>query len=125
MHPAPDDKLTETAALIHDLAMQREEFRAEMDERPRLIVPGEDHGKAFRVVKTPGQDAILQPPKPKITPSTKILQLAAERDIEPEAGMTTADRVTVDAELTGSGRTHISTRMRTVGDQLYEPAVST
>jgi hypothetical protein len=27
----------------------------------------------------------LQPPKPQITPSTKILQLAAERDIEPEA----------------------------------------
>ena len=86
LHPAPDDKLTETAALIHDLAMQREEFRAEMDERPRLIVPGEDHGKAFRVVKTPGQDAILQPPKPEITPSARILQLAAEHDIEPEAG---------------------------------------
>jgi hypothetical protein len=30
--------------------------------------------------------------------------------------MTTADRVTVDTELTGSGETHISTRMRTVGD---------
>jgi hypothetical protein len=68
LHPAPDDKLTETAALIHDLAMQREEFRAEMDERPRLIVPGEDHGRAFRVVKTPGQDAILQPPKPRLLP---------------------------------------------------------
>ena len=86
MHPAPDDKLTETAALIHDLAMQRGEFRAEMDERPRLIVPGEDHGKAFRAMKTPGQDAILQPPKPEITSSARILQLAAEHDIEPEAG---------------------------------------
>jgi hypothetical protein len=30
-----------------------------MDERRRLIVPGEDHGKAFRAMKTPGQDAIL------------------------------------------------------------------
>jgi hypothetical protein len=57
-----------------------------MDERPGLIAPGEDHGKAFRAMTTPGQDAILQPPKPKITPSTKILQLAAEHDIEPEAG---------------------------------------
>jgi hypothetical protein len=67
-------------------AERRQQVRAEMDERPRLIVPGEDHGKAFRVVKTPGQDAILQPPKPEITPSARILQLAAERDIEPEAG---------------------------------------
>jgi hypothetical protein len=32
------------------------------------------------------QDAILQPPKPEITPSARILQLAAEHDIEPEAG---------------------------------------
>ena len=32
-----------------------------------------------------GQDAILQPPKPQITPSARILQLAAEHDIEPEA----------------------------------------
>jgi hypothetical protein len=31
------------------------------------------------------QDAILQPPKPQITPSARILQLAAERDAEPEA----------------------------------------
>ncbi len=85
LHPAADGKLTETAALIRDLAMHREEFRAEMDERPRLIVPGEDLGKAFRATKTPGQDAILQPPKPEITPSARILQLAAEHDIEPEA----------------------------------------
>jgi hypothetical protein len=87
LHPAADGKLTEIAALIRDLAARREEFRAEMDERPRLIVPGQDHGKAFRAMKkTPGQDAILQPPKPEITTSARILQLAAERDIEPEAG---------------------------------------
>ena len=86
LHPAADGKLTETAALIRDSAVQREQFRAEMDERPGLIVPGEDHGKAFRAMKTPGQDAILQPPKPEITPSARILQLAAEHDIEPEAG---------------------------------------
>ena len=85
LQPAPDGKLTEIAALIRDLAVQREQFRAEMDERPGLIVPG-DHGKAFRAMKTPGQDAILQPPKPEITPSARILQLAAEHDIEPEAG---------------------------------------
>jgi hypothetical protein len=66
--------------------MQREEFRAEIDEHRRLIGPDKDYGKAFRAMKTPGQDAILQPPKPEITPSARILQLAAEHDIEPEAG---------------------------------------
>jgi hypothetical protein len=86
LHPAADGKLTEIAALIRDLAVQREQFRAEMDEHPRLIVPGEDHGRAFRAIKTLGQDAILQPPKPEITPSVRILQLAVEHDIEPDAG---------------------------------------
>ena len=85
LQPAPDGKLTETTALVRDLAVQRNEFRAEMDERPGLIVPGGGHGKALRAMKTPGQDAILQPPKPEITPSARILQLA-EHDIEPEAG---------------------------------------
>ena len=46
-----------TAALIRDLAMQGEQFRAEMDEHPRLIVPGEDSARPFRALKTPGQDA--------------------------------------------------------------------
>jgi conjugative relaxase-like TrwC/TraI family protein len=86
VYPAADRTLTQTTALIRDLALQREQFRTEMDERPRLIAPGENHGKAFGARKTPGQDAILQPPKPEITPSARILQLAAEHDIEPEAG---------------------------------------
>ena len=34
----------------------------------------------------PRPDGILRPPKPEITPSAKILQLAAEQDIELEAG---------------------------------------
>jgi hypothetical protein len=36
--------------------------------------------------RTRWPDAILQPPKPEISPSAEILQLAAEHDIEPEAG---------------------------------------
>ena len=87
LHPAADGKLTETAASIRDGDMRQKEFRTEMGERPRLIVPGEDHGNAFRVMKTPGQGAILLPPKPlEISPSAGILRLAAEHDIEPEAG---------------------------------------
>jgi hypothetical protein len=34
----------------------------------------------------PRLDAILRPSKPEITPPAKILQLAAEQDIELEAG---------------------------------------
>jgi hypothetical protein len=67
--------------------MQRQAFRDEMDERQRLTVPGEDPvwgdlGEAFIAWQASGRDAILQPPKPEITPSARILQLAAERDRE-------------------------------------------
>ena len=41
----------------------------------------ENYGKVS--AKTPGQDALLQPPKPEIIPSARILQLAAEHDTEP------------------------------------------
>jgi hypothetical protein len=85
--PAPDGKLTETAAC--DLAMQRQAFRAEIDERPGLMMPGEDPvwgdlGEAFPGWQASGRNAILQPPKPEIIPSARILQLAAEHDTEPD-----------------------------------------
>ena len=56
-----------------------------------LKVPGNDPdraglGEAWAPWKTSGRDAILQPPEPQMTPSAKILQLAAEHDAEPEAG---------------------------------------
>jgi hypothetical protein len=87
LHPVPDGELIETAAWIRDLAMQRQAFRDEMDERQRLTVPGEDPvrgdlGEAFPAWQASSWDAILQPPKPEITPSARILQLAAERDRE-------------------------------------------
>jgi hypothetical protein len=47
----------------------------------------EDLGHAFPAWNPPGKDAILQPPKPEITPSEKILELARE----PEAGWEAAD----------------------------------
>ena len=70
--------------------VQRQAFRAAMNEHWRLV-PGEDAargdpGEASPASRTPWRDAILQPPKPQITPSAEILQLAAEHDIEPEAG---------------------------------------
>jgi len=49
--------------------------------------PARTAAQVQRILKAQsGPDAILQPPKPEITPSARILQLAAEHDIEPEAG---------------------------------------
>jgi len=59
-------------------------------ERQRLAVPSEDPdygdlGPAFRFWPGQGKDAILQPPKPEIPPSTEVLQRAAGRDVDWEA----------------------------------------
>lgn len=73
-----------------DLKFQRQAFRAAMNRQGQLV-PGEDAtranpGEASPASRTPWRDAILQPPKPQITPSAEILQVAAEHDIEHEAG---------------------------------------
>src|SRR5690242_18832940 len=89
LSPGPDDKLTERLTRIRDLAAQRQASRAEMDEHPGRMVPGEDPvwgelGDAFPDSRTFGPDAILQPPRPEIIPSARLLHLAAERDTEPD-----------------------------------------
>jgi conjugative relaxase-like TrwC/TraI family protein len=90
VHPAPGSKLIEPATWIRDLGAQRQAFRARMNRCQRLMVPGEDLDwtgcdETSLFLWAPRQDAILQPPKPQITPSTIILQHAAEYDMEPEA----------------------------------------
>jgi len=75
---------------IRDLEAPQQAFHAAMNEHRRLFL-SEDVawgglGEASPALRTPWQDAILQPPRPQITPSAEILQLAAEHDIEPEAG---------------------------------------
>lgn len=89
LHPASDGKPTETAPRIRDLAQQHQASRAGLDERRWLTVPGEDPvwgdlGKVFPGWGASGRDAILQPPKPEINPSARILQLAAEHGTEPD-----------------------------------------
>jgi hypothetical protein len=54
------------------------------------MIPDEDPdwgdlGEAFPNSGELARGAILQPPKPQIRPSAKILQLAAEHDTGPEA----------------------------------------
>jgi hypothetical protein len=73
-----------------DLTVQRQIFRAAMSEQGQRV-PGEDVtrtnlGEASPASRAPWRDAILQPPRPQITPSAEILEFAAEHDIEPEAG---------------------------------------
>jgi hypothetical protein len=87
---APGQKIGEMATWIRDLATQRQAFREKIEERQGLVVPSEDPdwsdlGEAFPVWQEPGRDAILQPPKPQLTPSAKFLQLAADKDTELEA----------------------------------------
>jgi hypothetical protein len=88
---APDEKLGQMAQWVHDLAAQGQAFSEKIQERKALRVPSEDPdwedlGHAFPAWNPPDKDAILQPPKPQITPSATILQLAAEHDQAPEAG---------------------------------------
>jgi hypothetical protein len=88
--PAQCGKLTESVPRIRELAVQHRAFHAQIDERLRLRGPSEDPawgnpGNAFPGWQASGQDAILQPPKSEIIPSARILGLAAEHDIEPEA----------------------------------------
>ena len=87
--PGRDKKLTESVTEIRDLAAQRQASRAEMDEHPGRMVPGEDPvwgelGDASPDSRASGPNAILPPPRPEIIPSARLLQLAAEHDTEPD-----------------------------------------
>jgi hypothetical protein len=71
--------------------LQQELFRVTLQNRQALKIPTEDPSRSgldplCSTRRTLGQAAILQPPKPSIVPSTRILQRAAEHDVEPEAG---------------------------------------
>jgi hypothetical protein len=90
LHLAPYKKPTELAGWVRDLAAQRQAFREKIEERQQLKIPSEDPdwedlGEAFPAWSLPGRDAILRPPKPLITTSSKILQLALDHETEPEA----------------------------------------
>jgi hypothetical protein len=82
---APGKNIGEMAGWVRDLATQRQAFRDKLEERRALKVPSEDPdfedlGYAFPAWNPPGKDAILQPPKPQIQPSAKILELAKEHE---------------------------------------------
>ena len=86
-----DGRPSETATRIGDLAVQHHASRQTINQRQHPMTPRKDLdwaalGDTLPSWWAPHPDAILRPPKPEITPSAKILQLAAEQDIELEAG---------------------------------------
>ena len=90
LHQTLEGDLTDPATWVSDLSAQHQSFWAWMDERQRQAAPSEDlewpdQGQTSPFVWAPRRDAIFQPPRPEISPSARILQLAAEHDIEPEA----------------------------------------
>ena len=67
------------------------DVRRKLAERQSLMIPSEDPdygdlGQAFPSWTGPGKDAILQPPKPEIRPSARVLERALDRDADREAG---------------------------------------
>jgi hypothetical protein len=78
------------AERLYELALHRHPFWVKIDERQKRVVSRKeagwgDLGEMFPIRRPPGRDPLLLPPRPQITPSARILQLAAEQDIEPEA----------------------------------------
>ena len=88
--PTADQPPGEMPAWIKDLAAAHRTFAATLADRQNLMIPSQDPdygdlGPAFPPWPGPGKDAILQPPKPEITPSPQVLQRAADRDADFEA----------------------------------------
>jgi hypothetical protein len=85
-----DQPIPEMGQWIKDLAADHPRFADTLAERQSLTVSSEDPdygdlGQAFPPWPRPARDAILQPPKPEIRPSLRVLQRAADRDADPEA----------------------------------------
>jgi len=87
---ATGEQIREMSQWIKDLAAQRRAFADRLAERQSLTIPAadpdyEDLGPAFPDWTASPRDAILQPPKPEIRPSTLILERVADRVADWEA----------------------------------------
>jgi hypothetical protein len=75
---------------IKDLASGHRIFGGQLADRQSQMVPSEDPdygdlGAAFPAWTGPRREPILQPPKPEIPPSPRILERAIDRDADWEA----------------------------------------
>jgi hypothetical protein len=88
LKPASGGMLPETEPQIPDPIPQGQATRAGIEERSPLLgsagnpVSHNSDTPSFPAWKAYGEDPILQPPKPEIIPSDRILQLATEHDAE-------------------------------------------
>ena len=86
----PDQPPGEIDKSITDLTAGHRTFADRLADRQSQTVPSEDpdygdHGPAFPTWTSPGQEPILQRPKPEIPPSPRILEYATDRDADWEA----------------------------------------
>jgi hypothetical protein len=84
------EQTPEVGQWIKDLTAQRHKFADKAADRQSLMIPAEDPdygdlGQAFPSWPAPARAAILQPPKPEIQPSERILERALEADLDMEA----------------------------------------
>jgi hypothetical protein len=86
----PAQDLGEASRVIDDLAARHREFTGRLAERQSVMIPSEDpefesFAPAFPAWEAHARDAVLQPPRPQIEPSGRILELVADRDAGIEA----------------------------------------
>ena len=84
------EPIQEVGQWIKDLTAQRHAFAERLADRQSLMIPAEDPdygdlGQAFPPWPAPARTAILQPPKPEIEPSERILERALDPDLDLEA----------------------------------------
>jgi hypothetical protein len=86
----PDAPPGEIGQQLTDLAAGHRTFAGTLAGRQSQMIPSEDPdygdlGPAFPAWTSPGWEPILQPPKPEIPPSSRILERAMDRDADWEA----------------------------------------
>jgi len=80
----PGETEYETPAWMARLAAERRTVRQKLEERQGVRVPSEDpdaqdEGEAWPTWFRRDRDAILQPPRPEMKPSPRVIELANER----------------------------------------------
>jgi hypothetical protein len=85
-----EQPIPEMGQWVKDLVASHRTFADTLAQRQSLTVSSEDPDyrdlvQAFPPWPGPARDAILQPPKPEIRPSSQVLQRAADCDADPEA----------------------------------------
>jgi hypothetical protein len=86
----PGEQTEELSQRIRDLTAGRREFADQLAQRQSLMLPADDPdyadlGPAFPSWAPVSRDAILQPPRPQIRPSARVVERVRERQADREA----------------------------------------